>query len=104
MTCEHGTAADKFCPNCEFVSETIDKMVALSMKSYQTSGERGALRCALGDAAALCDKLATVAEQRNRTRRGAGPTNKHGRELSAIIKRCGDAIWAMREKITTGPS
>jgi len=78
----------------------IDRMVELSKKTYTEDGERAALRCALGDAAAMCDGIARDIAAEN-TMRGAGRTvTKRGLELEAVAKRCGDAIWAMREKIS----
>ena len=78
----------------------VDRMVELSKQTYTEFGERAALRCALGDAAAMCDGLARDIAAEN-TIRGAGKTvTKRGLELEAVAKRCGDAIWAMREKIS----
>ena len=75
-------------------------MTCLAMQTYKTHGERAALRCALGDAAALCDGLAREIAAEN-TVRGAGRTvTKRGLALEAIAKRCGDAIWKMRESVT----
>jgi hypothetical protein len=54
------------------------------------------MRGALGDAAALCDALARDIATENSPR---GRVTKLGRKLEAIAKRCGDAIWAMREKV-----
>ena len=78
----------------------VDRMVELSKQTYKERGERAALRCALGDAAAMCDGIARDVAAEN-TMRGAGRTvTKRGLELEAIAKQCGDAIWAMREKIS----
>jgi len=56
------------------------------------------MRCALGDAAALCDRIADQIGQQNRVR--GGKISKHGQELAAIAKQCGDAIFAMRGNVT----
>ena len=60
------------------------------------------MRCALGDAAALCDAMARDIAAENRGRGGAGAVTKLGLELEAIAKRCGDAIWSMRDNVTDG--
>lgn len=77
----------------------VDRWLAHAMSAYSTSEGRAALRCALGDAAALCDGIARDIAAENRGRGGKGAVTKCGLELEAIAKRCGDAIWAMREKI-----
>jgi hypothetical protein len=79
--------------------EQVAHLLNMAMDGYRTPGERAALRCALGDAAALCDGLARQIAAENRGRGGKGAVTKRGLELEAIAKRCGDAIWAMREKI-----
>jgi hypothetical protein len=76
-----------------------DDLAKSSQAVYQAHSERAALRCALGDAAALCDGLSRDIAAENRGYGGKGPVTKRGLELEAIAKRCADAIWAMREKI-----
>lgn len=75
-------------------------MLNMALDGYKTAGERAALRCALGDAASLCDGLAREIAEENRGRGGKGAVTKLGLKLEAIAKRCGDEIWAMREKIS----
>jgi len=79
--------------------ERVSHMLNMALDGYKTPRERAALRCALGDAAALCDGLAREIAAENKGRGGKGAVTKRGLELEAIAKRCGDAIWAMREKI-----
>lgn len=67
-----------------------------ALKMYPTHNERAAMRGALGDAAALCDALATQIGHDNRAR---GRITKQGLALAAAVTRAGNAIWAMREKI-----
>jgi hypothetical protein len=74
-----------------------DKILASTLAGYKTHAERVALRCALGDAATICDQIARDIRAENKTR--GGTTTKRGLELSDIAKKCGDDIWAMREKI-----
>jgi hypothetical protein len=74
-----------------------DKILASSLQSYKTREERAALRCALGDAAALCDAINRDIRAEHKTKREA--ISKRGLELSEVARKCGDAIWAMREKI-----
>lgn len=76
-----------------------EKMLNVALDSYKSPRERAAMRSALGDAAALCDGLSRDIAAENRGRNGKGAVTKRGLELEAIAKRCGDAIWAMREKI-----
>ena len=76
-----------------------NRISTVAMQTYKTHGERAALRCALGDAAAVCDGIAREVAAEN-TIRGAGRTvTKRGQELEAIAKRCADAVWALRESI-----
>lgn len=79
----------------------VDRMVELSKQTYTESGERAALRCAFGDAAAMCDGIARDIAAENKGRGGAGAVTKLGLHLEAVAKRCGNAIWEMREKIPT---
>jgi hypothetical protein len=79
--------------------ERIAHMLNMALDGYKTARERAALRCALGDAAALCDGIAREIAAENRGRKGKGSVTKLGLQLEAIAKRCGDEIWAMRERI-----
>lgn len=79
--------------------ERVAHLLNMALDGYKTAGERAALRCALGDAAALCDGLAREIAAENRGRGGKGAVTKVGLKLESIAKRCGDEIWAMREKI-----
>ena len=74
-------------------------MLNMALEGYKTDRERAALRCALGDAAALCDGLAREIAAENRGRDGKGAVTHLGLKLEEIAKRCADEIWAMREKI-----
>ncbi len=69
---------------------------------YKAPNERAAIRCALGDAAALCDWLVKGIKAENRGHKGKGAVTKRGHELAAVAKRCADAIWEMRELIHVG--
>jgi hypothetical protein len=80
-----------------------DKAAALwmqrAMQTYRTRGERAAMRCVIGDAAGLCDAIARAIEIENKGNHGKGATTKRGREMAAVAKRCGDAIWDMRKLV-----
>lgn len=76
------------------------RLVESAKRTYATREERSALRCALGDATALCDWLTGQIERENKGR-GAGGITKHGRELSAVSRRCADIIFAMRDMVST---
>lgn len=73
------------------------QIVDSSHRVYDERAERVAMRCALGDAAALCDAIARDLADENR-KRGGGVT-KLGVLLALVATRCGNAIWAMRDKI-----
>lgn len=73
-----------------------ERIMAFSLSAYPTLEHRAAMRGALGDAAGLCDALARDIAAENSSR---GRVTKRGQQLEAIAKRCGDAIWAMREKV-----
>lgn len=83
------------------VADTKQRLVKVAQEVYTSHNERAAMRCALGDAAALCDSLAKEVAHTNRGRRGRGPVTKQGEQLALIAKRCADEIWSMREKIET---
>jgi len=74
-----------------------ERIMRWSLNSYRTREHRAAMRGALGDAAVLCDALARDIAAENSSR---GRQTKRGQQLEAIAKRCGDAIWAMREKVS----
>lgn len=73
------------------------QMADSSMATYTSRQERAALRCALSDAAHLCDAVARDIENRFRRRK---TVTKAGQEMATIAKMCGDAIWQMREQIS----
>lgn len=79
--------------------EAAAKMVQAAMSIYQSRPERAAMRCALGDAAGLCDALARAIEADNKGNHGKGAITKQGQDRAAIARRCGDAIWQMRELV-----
>jgi len=79
--------------------EKTARILNMALDGYKSRNERAALRCALGDAAALCDGIARDIAAENRGRNSKGAVTKLGLKLEAIAKRCGDAILAMREKI-----
>lgn len=79
--------------------EAAESLAARSCQTYREHRERAALRCALGDAAALCDALARAIEKDHRTRNGKGPVSKLGKLRASVAKACGDQIFAMRDRI-----
>jgi len=79
------------------LEEVAERLAAVAQKVYDLHGERSAMRCALGDAATLCDVLATKLEEVNRVR--GNRISKQGQEWAVIAKRCGNAIWEMRARI-----
>lgn len=81
------------------VENPKSRMLNVALDTYKTAGERAAMRSAFGDAAALCDALAREIAAENRGRKGKGAVTKLGLKLEEVAKRCGDAIWQMREQI-----
>ena len=57
---------------------------------------RGNYRGGLGDAAHLCDAIAADIE-------AGGRKSKRRAELAALVRACGDAIYAMRERVKVEP-
>lgn len=78
-------------------SEAERRLLSVSCGTYKTHGERSAMRCALGDAAALCDAIAVDVTDEYRGR--GGVIKKHGQELAQVLAHAASLIWAMREKI-----
>lgn len=79
-------------------------MIASSMRTYPEHTERAALRCAMGDAAHICDMLAAQMLEDTRGRGGKGAHTILGKQLSAAMKTCGDKIWALRDQINVKDS
>ena len=79
--------------------QAAQQMAAAAMSTYRTRGERAALRCALSDAAVLCDEMARKVAADHRGRGGRGKTTRHGQDLAATLKLAGDEIWKLRELI-----
>ena len=57
---------------------------------------RSSVRSGHCDAAHMCDAIAADIEAEHTTR---GRVTKEGKALAAAVKRAGDAIWTMREKL-----
>lgn len=73
------------------------KLAAVSVETYKEHGERAALRCALGDAASLCDAIVRDIEAGHRGR--GGRITREGQKQATIAKVCAEAIWLMRERV-----
>lgn len=86
--------------NAETSDDRMARMVASSMRTYDSHRERAALRCAMGDAAHICDMIGSQLREDMRGRGGKGAYTILGNQLSAVAKTCGDKIWALREQIT----
>lgn len=78
------------------ISLRSDKLAEAAMKAHPSHDARSALRCALGDASALIDAMATEVLSENTVR---SYVKKRAREDALLLKRAADAIWAMREKV-----
>lgn len=86
-------------PIAAFVAE----MAASAQRHYQTPRERAAMRCALSDAAHLCDAIAASVIKNNPGRQKEG-VSQQGEAMLLAVRRCADMIWAMRAEITTANS
>jgi hypothetical protein len=75
-----------------------ERIMRMSLNAYQTREQRVAMRGALSDAAHLCDALAKQIEASN-PGRGKGKVSSLGRYSADVVRNCGNAIWAMREKV-----
>lgn len=86
------------------VMAAIESTIMREVGYYPSADQRAAYRAALGTAAGVCDAMADMVAQENRGRGGRGAVTKHGNELAAAMKQCGDALWALREKVTIPPA
>ena len=77
-----------------------DVILKSSLAAHPERENRAALRCGLGDAATICDLIAKRLLEEHKGYGGRGPTTKLGREMAAVAKRCGDEIWALRDKVS----
>lgn len=57
----------------------------------------GDIRSALGDAAGLCDAISTDIEEACKPRTKLRV--QRAKDLSDAVKKAGDAIWAMRDRV-----
>jgi len=75
--------------------------------ALQASKEAGhdpiALRCALANAAHMCDAVAKDILDEH-TGPGRKRPRKRGRDIAAAMKRAGDAIWQLRGKVKVNDS
>lgn len=79
-------------------NKAAGKMVAVATQTYKEVGERAAMRCAMGDAASLCDAIVRDIEAGHRGR--GGRISIAGQKQATVAKLCAEAIWLMREKIS----
>lgn len=83
-------------PEVLITPERIAHILRGDLAAYAEREQRVAMRAALGDAAGLCDALASELVAQN-TRRGR--ITKRVAEMAADFKRCGDEIWRMRNAV-----
>lgn len=79
-------------------AEAERRIVDCALRMYRSDEERAAMRGALGDAAGLCDALSEMAKRQNTY--SGGRVTQGGQVIADTFKQAGDAIWAMRDKIT----
>jgi hypothetical protein len=71
--------------------------------SKEAGHDPAALRCALANAAHMCDAVAKdILEEY--TTLGYKVPRKRGREIALAMKRAGDAIWQLRGKVKVNDS
>jgi hypothetical protein len=71
-------------------------MADTAMEQHTTHAARAALRCAYGDAAALCDLIEKDVVKSNTGRRGL---TQAGSAIAYAVKQAADRIWTVREMI-----
>ena len=82
-------------------SQADHEAFTLQFYTHIHTKELGAVRSGLSDAAHMCDCIADDIRKENIVKRGwkAGQVSNVGEVMAMAVKRAGDAIWAMREKI-----
>lgn len=69
--------------------------------SKEAGHDPAALRCALANAAHMCDAVAKDILDEH-TGPGRKRPRKRGSDIAAAMKRAGDAIWQLRDKVKCG--
>ncbi|MBR0648102.1 hypothetical protein GXW78_00380 [Roseomonas terrae] len=79
-----------------------EKQAATIMKQHREAlgYDPTALRCAYGDAANLIDAIRKDLEPRKPLR---GESGRRAEAVAAALKHAADAVWAMRESVSTLP-
>lgn len=77
--------------------QLADAPLSTSLRMYPERNYRVGMRSGMMDAATLCD---LIAEHIGLT----GGKNRRTRDAMAVAKRCGDAISAMRDKVSVPQS
>lgn len=78
--------------------EFMQRQVSTATETYREPRERAALRCALGDAAHLCDLIRREIEANNPGRK-RGSVSSIGQAMAANVEDAASMIWQMREMI-----
>lgn len=86
----------KEAPEVLIAPERRAHILSPDLRTYTTRHERAAMRAALGDAATLCDALASEVIVQNTSR---GRATKATRAAAATFTRAGDEIMRMRERV-----
>jgi len=84
-------------PDVLITPEKLDHILAPGLRLYMTRDQRAAARGALMDAAGLCDAMAD--ELVNQNRKGSWPPPRLVLQVAAVMKRCGDEIMRMRDRV-----
>ena len=83
-------------PITETSAQQQHEAFTLDFYGHNRVGQLVAVRSAHGDAAHMCDAIAADILAENTVR---GRVTERGKLMAAAVKRAGDAIWAMREKL-----
>lgn len=78
--------------------EKMREFIARDFASYAANGQTAAYWAGMSTAMAICDYMASVTAESNRT--GRGKVSNVGRAMSNIAKACGDAIENERARLT----
>ena len=82
-------------------SQADHEAFTLQSYTYIYTKELRAVRSGLSDAAHMCDSIANDIRKEHTVKLGrkVGQVSDVGEVMAMAVKRAGDAIWAMREKI-----
>ena len=76
----------------------LDEIIDRALRLHPTREGRSGIRSGLGDAASICDLVAKRIEKAN-PGRGKNSVSQVGQEIATAVRRAGDEIMAVRDRI-----